>query len=101
MVADQWKKRLRAINNIDCPLDPHGLKKKKKQGLARYNLKLRSNVSLVWDDKKRQTCQKMREDFLRNFCQKGQDQMILSINYWGRKIFTSEINFLSGKSSIA
>ncbi|KAL3347089.1 hypothetical protein AABB24_025486 [Solanum stoloniferum] len=53
MVADQWKKRLRAINNIDCPLDPHGLKKKKKQGLARYNLKLRSNVSLVWDDKKR------------------------------------------------
>ncbi|KAL3379047.1 hypothetical protein AABB24_004791 [Solanum stoloniferum] len=53
MVADQWKKRLRAINNIDCPLDRHGLKKKKKQGLARYNLKLRSNVSLVWDDKKR------------------------------------------------
>ncbi|XP_027770097.1 uncharacterized protein LOC107011077 isoform X4 [Solanum pennellii] len=54
MVADQWKKRLRAINNTDCHLEPHGLKKKKKkQGLAGYNLKLRSNVSLVWDDKKR------------------------------------------------
>lgn len=55
MVADQWKKRLRAASNIDCPLDPHGLKKKKKkkQGFARYNLKLRSNISLVWDDKKR------------------------------------------------
>ncbi|KAK4367323.1 hypothetical protein RND71_011115 [Anisodus tanguticus] len=53
MVADQWKKRLRAASNIDCSLDSHGLKKKKNQGLARCNLKLRSNVSLVWDDKKR------------------------------------------------
>ncbi|XP_060194918.1 uncharacterized protein LOC132624107 isoform X2 [Lycium barbarum] len=54
MVADQWKKRLRAANNIDSSLEPHGSKKKKKkQGLTRYNLKLRPNVSLVWDDKKR------------------------------------------------
>ncbi|XP_009792926.1 uncharacterized protein [Nicotiana sylvestris] len=54
MVADQWKKRLRAASTVDYSQEPHGLKKKKKkQGLARYSLKLRSNVSLVWDDKKR------------------------------------------------
>ncbi|XP_070052021.1 uncharacterized protein [Nicotiana tomentosiformis] len=54
MVADQWKKRLCAASTVDYSQEPHGLKKKKKkQGLARYSLKLRSNVSLVWDDKKR------------------------------------------------
>ncbi|CAN4079039.1 unnamed protein product [Withania somnifera] len=61
MVAEQWKKRLRAASSIDCSLDSHGLKKKTKQGLARYNLKLRSNVSLVWDDKKRRVLAKKEQ----------------------------------------
>ncbi|PHT57131.1 hypothetical protein CQW23_05617 [Capsicum baccatum] len=64
MVADQSKKRLRADSNIDSSLDPHGLKKKKKkkkQGLTRYNVKLKSNVSLIWDDKKRRVLAKKEQ----------------------------------------
>lgn len=63
MVADQSKKRLRADSNIDSSLDPHGLKKKKKkkQGLTRYKLKLKSNVSLIWDDKKRRVLAKKEQ----------------------------------------
>lgn len=53
MVADQWKKRLRAASTVDYySQEPHRLKKK-KQGLERCGLKLRSNIALAWDDRKR------------------------------------------------
>ncbi|XP_031094302.1 uncharacterized protein LOC115998785 [Ipomoea triloba] len=52
MAADQRKKRMNAVNIVACSQDRNG-SKKRKLGITGYDLMMRCNVSLLWDEKKK------------------------------------------------
>ncbi|RAL47998.1 hypothetical protein DM860_016199 [Cuscuta australis] len=52
MAADQWKKRMNAVTVVGCSQDQNG-SKKRRLGVTEFGFKMRCNVSLVWDEKKK------------------------------------------------
>ncbi|CAH9088964.1 unnamed protein product [Cuscuta epithymum] len=57
MAADQRKKRMNSVNIVACSQDRNG-SKKRKQGISEYGFRMRCNVSLVWDEKKKRVVSK-------------------------------------------